>query len=154
VEPSAAFVLEAWTTVEHLRVAAEVCEFCQILWLGLKIHRRYWEDKYNDHSYHGHLSRNSDSRAHYWERVNDLAVRDDFLAAHPLDLRKIILKVSVKANEKPLEVHLFLEPLGKTTWDRMRQLIALDFHTVKGMSFQIELITTCNLCHTYNIFPF
>jgi len=127
------------TTVEHVRAAAEVCEFCQILWLGLQKYRQDWQAKCGDYNYNDSIADriNELSEEEYYTEIYDILAREVWLAVHPVDLGKIIFMLSSKENEKSLEVRLLLEPRENSTWARRRELMVLDFHTIEGMSFRI-----------------
>lgn len=122
----------------HVKAAAEVCEFCQILWSGLQRYRQSWEEECSDFNYKDSVivdRINGLSEEEYYAEIYDILARDAWLAVHPVDLGKIIVMLSGKEKEKSLEVHLMLEPKENSTWARRRKLMVLDFHTTEGMFY-------------------
>jgi hypothetical protein len=77
-----------------------VCEFCQILWLGLQKYRQNWEAKCGDYNYSDSIVDriNELSEEEYYAEIYDILAREVWLAVHPVDLGKIIFMLSSKEN--------------------------------------------------------
>jgi hypothetical protein len=126
-----------WTMANHVRAAAELCEFCRILWLGLQKNRHYWEAKNGDYSYCDHrVEHMDDTDAQYYAQMHSREALEDFLVPHPVDLDKIIFRLSSKEDDKSLEVRLLLEPRENSSYAWRREWMVLDYHTVEGMAFR------------------
>lgn len=127
------------TTAEHVMIASKVCEFCEILWLGLQKYRDYWEEKWDFSDYNNHILNVADSNNYspeqYYREVYDKIAQIKYRMWHSIDLSKVICRFASKNDPEPksLECRLMKEPYDDSNWARWEQLMTLEFHTIEGM---------------------